>query len=124
MLLKLVVAAMENQNSSTLEMLIVADWLEEFGKGPEVQHYIKLLREQAPKVTDWLSIIDKFGTGKERKQSQRVKRGAIAWFTPRSSKRKKRVKNWFHKTKTQEKDDPRMLCVVLMRLREAANKVN
>lgn len=124
MLLKLVVAAMESQDTSTLEMLVVADWLEEFGKGPEVQRYVKLLREQAPKVTDWLSIIDKFGTGKERKQSQRVYRSAIAWFTPHSSKRKKQLKNWFHKNKSREIIDPRMFHIVLTKLREAANKVD
>lgn len=123
MLLKLVVAAMENQNSSTLEMMVVADWLEEFGKGPELQHYLTLLRTESPKVNDWLSIIDKFGTGKERKQSQRVKRSAILCFAPRSSKRKKRVKKWFHKQKAQEKIDGRICHAVLNGLREAANKV-
>lgn len=44
---------------------------------PETEHYCKLLRNNEMKMKDYLSLLNKFGTKRERKLATRVRRKTI-----------------------------------------------
>ena len=73
MLMQLVIESMKAEDVAA--RMVLADFLEiECKETPEKHKYVTLLRVGTPTPNDYLSIIDKFGAGQERKRSQRVRR--------------------------------------------------
>lgn len=116
-LMNLILEAMQKQYETTAPMLVVADFLEmECKDTQDRQHYVNLLRRGKLTPNDFIAIVEKFGTGRERKQAGRIRRESIKWFVCEhhsQGKRKRKVKSWL---KRKGHADQRMQQTVLTRL--------